>query len=1676
MPQMRLRPASPEQARSETQKLPKTPLARDVAGLVLLDEAGRTAVRNKQLSDSVGAAIGEVLRGDTQRQRVAIEQAMRTDGIRSYDDGATLARRVSEEEIVLKQEKGGSLFEGDDSIGGARFQSTAGEQAILTQSVKRLLQSEQSGLLAVEKTQAREGEKFDVVGRREEAGQVQAARSKADALLEFDPEVKGILRQAAADVMNGRIGREEGVKRVREVLIKNGTANLAEIVKKGTQTQQTQGNPQGGGLFGRQDSARRALPPGPSDSFSGDGFPQRPVLTHIGLTDRPKMAVALADAFGLDAQTGDDLAATIDSFSRGLGKKLGMAPEEVYRRYVAGVTRGDAQMGRDFGGDGTEHGISHTTRRYTDNPTDRRNLLAGLTNPDAPTALHEIGHTVLRMLADAGESSPEIKRDVTAIRQWASGSSEGVFNEAAQERFAEAFERYIYQGEIPTPALAAPFQRLRDMLKNVYDILIHQKRIGEPFNKEIRDVLAKYFSEVDDGRNGTNSAPQEGPSGNAGSASRGGVVAKDGGGQKRTGATADGTAPRSAGQVDTQDSTADIKNISNPSVTRIAPAPLADGTPARSAKEISLDLGKALGRRLDYGAKGRGKNTLGTFFSRSKRTTIKYRGDLDTTAHEVGHLIDDATGLVGDYTGARQKSPFDAELIPNFSQFGSGTASGARGSLAYHRAEGVAEFIRAYLFNPDEARKQAPLFTAYFEARARLVLPPLRAFGDDVRRVAALDPIERGKLSLAWEPGRKTPAEKLKVALQGEGYDFEITAWDKQITRWVDDAHPAIVAAKWLQKEQGLTLKPTQDFELLLRTYVGGEATKVRTMLEEGIVTPDGKKLTSGGLAWVLEPIVGRRKEVPIEKLDADMKDTALMMIAERTIELAGRDEIDGDRVSGLGKGIFSDMAEAKSILADLQKRDPAAYKRMQKSAERYREFSRGMLQYMVDSGRLSQETMDTITAGNQFYVDFSRDLDKQGFGLPGGGVAKGKNVVKRLKGGLDEINNPYRSILENGFQMIGESDRNRVMRSFRDLVKPDKNPKDVNLSAIADEMPGVYNQATKAMEAPRDTITIYVDGKPEYWRVNIPEVKKYLEGLGKDSIPEVAEATIGIMGKLMKAGVTSSPGYMVRNIIRDQMERPFKSRVAGSLVDNFSTRQAFKLKDEFLLAGGGQFGSHVATAKGYKATLAKTQREIARDPNIIITAPGKLLDGYNSLKEKGELVTRLQEYKKAKEYAKTTLGYEEADARLYAAYQARDLMDFAVAGEWGRVVNAVVPFTNSKIQGARRTLLAARENPKAFAANLAIMGASGAALVGLIKATGEDRLEEYREIPAYRRDLFWCIPVPGSSKWIYIPKGFEVAVMASAVERAANRALGDKRAWHGYISDPGAPIPAAGGTLQQNLIPFDVDELAGPTKAIAGALANYDFFRQKSIVPGMENDKPLDLRDTSRASRMGQWIQKIAKVDARKADYLMGAMGGNMGRDATRISDLGRPDKPLSTVGEFALSQTGVVGSAPGPEAISVQETMRAAKNAGLNSSPLKDEFDLLRSAKDPAQYDQARKNLVQAAKAPTKLKTIEDFAAKRKALDAASGGSEAMRENISDAASGLLRGRSGSEYEALPPGELVELARLKVGLISSELKRSGLAPASEDGKREKRAIASSLAGLSPKELREEVRRAGIK
>lgn len=160
---------------------------------------------------------------------------------------------------------------------------------------------------------------------------------------------------------------------------------------------------------------------------------------------------------------------------------------------------------------------------------------------------------------------------------------------------------------------------------------------------------------------------------------------------------------------------------------RISVAPLPGGT-VRRPRDIVKDLSRSLGKRYVKAVLRR--NTLGSYFPGGSGIKIKLFGDLDTVAHETGHLLDDRFGILKSWAQARTRSPFDAELATFWWYY-----PGQKNlSLARRRAEGLAEWLRGWIVNPQQAEAQAPGFTRFFYSKVSdEVLDVLRRYSEDVR-------------------------------------------------------------------------------------------------------------------------------------------------------------------------------------------------------------------------------------------------------------------------------------------------------------------------------------------------------------------------------------------------------------------------------------------------------------------------------------------------------------------------------------------------------------------------------------------------------------------------------------------------------------------------------------------------------------------------------------------------------------------------------------------------------------------------------------------------------------------------------------------------------------------------------------------------------------------------------
>jgi hypothetical protein len=292
----------------------------------------------------------------------------------------------------------------------------------------------------------------------------------------------------------------------------------------------------------------------------------------------------------------------------------------------------------------------------------------------------------------------------------------------------------------------------------------------------------------------------------------------------------------------------------------------------------------------------------------------------------------------------------------------------------------------------------------------------------------------------------------------------------------------------------------------------------------------------------------------------------------------------------------------------------------------------------------------------------------------------------------------------------------------------------------------------------------------------------------------------------------------------------------------------------------------------------------------------------------------------------------DDYNAGLYAAFKSRDLMDFAVAGHYMKIVNQIIPFSNAAVQGVRAGLVRAHENPVGFLMRTAVYSILPQVALWWWNHRDDDTAKKYEQMPAYQKDMFYNMKI-GDNKWLSIPKPYELGMLAAGVDRGLSAGYGyNKNAFEGYAGD-----------VFKAISPIDQSTLFGPAQPIIETMSNYDEFRDKHIISPEEDELNLALRHTETASWLSQQIQKVAGMDARKIDFLIRSQFSYVGNEGLKLTD-----KAAKLAGadihtnrnDFDLTDLGIFKRTPAYNAPVVQDMMEFAKEWRLDRSREYKEF----------------------------------------------------------------------------------------------------------------------------------------
>ena len=437
-----------------------------------------------------------------------------------------------------------------------------------------------------------------------------------------------------------------------------------------------------------------------------------------------------------------------------------------------------------------------------------------------------------------------------------------------------------------------------------------------------------------------------------------------------------------------------------------------------------------------------------------------------------------------------------------------------------------------------------------------------------------------------------------------------------------------------------------------------------------------------------------------------------------------------------------------------------------------FNEFNKNTLDMAEQSGLIDGASRPYWE--NQFYVPFYR-VSEEDNEFIGSNIKSGlvrQRAFQKLKGGTDKLNSDLLSnTLLNWSHLIDASAKNRAAKASLQAAEQAG-----VAQKVAPDMAS-YAQSNGALLPPGTKKTVwYMDnGQKQEYKVTDPFVMTAITGLEYAGMRNPIMDTLSKFKHWLTVGVTASPAFKVRNLIRDSLQAIGASELGYNPVTNVvkGFKASNRASQDYVsaLAGGGliRFGTML---EGSESARVRQLIKSGVKDSTILNSEGKLqqfydrtleplVSAYNEIGNRGEEINRMALYKQL-----VAQGRSHAEASLLA----RDLMDFSMQGSFNtiRFLTQIVPFMNARLQGMYKLGRAAKDDPRKLAI---VTGATALFSIALMMASEDD--DDWKKREDWDRDNFWWFKI-GDTAW-RIPKPFEVGAVATLAERSVELMLNDE-------------------------------------------------------------------------------------------------------------------------------------------------------------------------------------------------------------------------------------------------------------------------------------------------------------
>jgi len=575
--------------------------------------------------------------------------------------------------------------------------------------------------------------------------------------------------------------------------------------------------------------------------------------------------------------------------------------------------------------------------------------------------------------------------------------------------------------------------------------------------------------------------------------------------------------------------------------------------------------------------------------------------------------------------------------------------------------------------------------------------------------------------------------------------------------------------------------------------------------------------------------------------------------------------EQDIAALKGLGKGKEAKFLDAKA---------------------RWNRLNAATLDLAQEAGLFTKEARAEFE--NEWYIPFFRESDDGDVIAPfkPKGIANQNAGIKKLKGGEANTNDLLENIFTSTSKLIDASMKNMAAQ------KTVWNLADTGLIEV---IPKPNKMDYQALANGKDRIMLKLEGEEYMLRVEDPDLYRAMTFFDRQPFGTMVNMASKAK-RILTAGITASPEFMLRNFLRDSLSSWAISKDGFKpVIDSIrGVRKTWRMDGstiDVMFSGASFLGGYVngndpeAMADTVRKSLRRkgmTPEQIARYEKSIIRnaahAKGVIADAWEKYSRIGEAV----------ENGNREAVYEAAikagKSHAQAAFESKDLMDFSMLGaaRTMQVMVQVLPFFNARVQGLGKLGRELRDNPREIAKRA---GMITAASLALLAANWDD--ERYEAVKDWDKDANWHFWF-GEQHW-RIPKPFEIGVMFGTIPERMVRAMGDK--------DTGAQFGKAvaraiGDTFALNPTPQIV-------KPLVEAAFNYDTFSGDPIDGPQDLAVMAEARYDEQTSLLMRELGELSGFSPKQLEHLVigytGTIGGYVMATADGLIRASRPGESAS-------------------------------------------------------------------------------------------------------------------------------------------------------------------------------------